>query len=246
MGDRSIGETLEALRGDFPDISVSKIRFLESQGLVNPNRTQSGYRKFSEDDVALLRWILRQQREHYLPLKVIRRKLRDGEGPGSSTVDDDHDDDNDKAAGEPAGVEPATSPAAPDVPPAPSAPSPWKQPARRSYTRAELAREAGTDEKTLADLESFGMLPDELDDEAVAVAELAARFAAYGVEARHLRMYKTFAEREAALLNQVVMPISVGGRDSGEAARDALADLARLGAELRLSMLRIALGPPRT
>jgi DNA-binding transcriptional MerR regulator len=86
---RSIGEVLEELRGDFPDVSVSKIRFLESQGLINPGRTPSGYRQFSDEDVNLLRWILRQQRENYLPLKVIRRRLRDGQGPEAEAADPD-------------------------------------------------------------------------------------------------------------------------------------------------------------
>src|ERR1700687_5855299 len=71
----SIGDVLNQLRDEFPDITISKIRFLESQGLVDPERTPSGYRKFYEDDVERLRWILRQQREHFLPLKVIKGRL---------------------------------------------------------------------------------------------------------------------------------------------------------------------------
>ncbi|MGH8972916.1 MAG: MerR family transcriptional regulator, partial [Acidimicrobiia bacterium] len=96
---RSIGEVLEDLVGDFPDISVSKIRFLEAQGLISPARTPSGYRQFSESDVALLRWILALQREHYLPLKVIRKRLREGDGPGA-------------VSGDAAGAEPAAEAAA--------------------------------------------------------------------------------------------------------------------------------------
>ena len=74
----SIGDVLTLLRQEFPDITISKIRFLESQGLVNPERTPSGYRKFYEHDVERLRWVLRQQREHFLPLKVIKDRLEDG------------------------------------------------------------------------------------------------------------------------------------------------------------------------
>ena len=85
---RSIGEILDDLRGDFPDISVSKIRFLESQGLITPERSPSGYRQFTEGDLELLRWILRQQRDHYLPLKVIRRRLKEGDGPGQEASRD--------------------------------------------------------------------------------------------------------------------------------------------------------------
>jgi DNA-binding transcriptional MerR regulator len=71
----SIGDVLSLLRQEFPDITISKIRFLESQGLVNPQRSASGYRKFYEHDVERLRWVLRQQREHFLPLKVIRDRV---------------------------------------------------------------------------------------------------------------------------------------------------------------------------
>ncbi|HEY4927571.1 MAG TPA: MerR family transcriptional regulator, partial [Acidimicrobiales bacterium] len=85
----SIGDVLTLLRQEFPDVTISKIRFLESQGLVNPERTPSGYRKFYEHDVERLRWVLRQQREHFLPLKVIKDRLdEDGNGgtPARSTA----------------------------------------------------------------------------------------------------------------------------------------------------------------
>ena len=75
----SIGDVLTLLREEFPDVTISKIRFLESQGLVNPERSPSGYRKFFDHDVERLRWVLRQQREHFLPLKVIRDRLADGD-----------------------------------------------------------------------------------------------------------------------------------------------------------------------
>nr|MDA8342973.1 MerR family transcriptional regulator [Actinomycetota bacterium] len=78
----SIGDVLTLLRQEFPDVTISKIRFLESQGLVNPERTPSGYRKFYEHDVERLRWVLRQQREHFLPLKVIKDRLDDAREPG--------------------------------------------------------------------------------------------------------------------------------------------------------------------
>ena len=86
----SIGDVLTQLRGDFPDVTISKIRFLESQGLVDPERTPSGYRKFYPSDVERLRWILRQQREHFLPLKVIRERLDeiDREGGFPLTAED--------------------------------------------------------------------------------------------------------------------------------------------------------------
>ncbi|HEX3623536.1 MAG TPA: MerR family transcriptional regulator, partial [Acidimicrobiales bacterium] len=87
MEDRaylSIGEVLALLKEEFPDVTISKIRFLESQGLLDPERTPSGYRKFYESDVERLRWILRQQREHFLPLKVIKGRLRGGGSEGGT------------------------------------------------------------------------------------------------------------------------------------------------------------------
>src|ERR1700726_1756896 len=84
-GHLSIGEVLTLLRDEFPDVTISKIRFLESQGLLEPERTASGYRKFYEADVERLRWILRQQREHFLPLKVIKGRLDDEPGTTEST-----------------------------------------------------------------------------------------------------------------------------------------------------------------
>jgi DNA-binding transcriptional MerR regulator len=262
---------MEQLRDDFPDVSVSKIRFLESQGLINPGRTPSGYRQFSEDDLNLLRWILRQQREKYLPLKVIRRRLRDGLGPEAES----HDPEPVPAGeGEAVGplqqeavavaspTEQLTSPRLPlsgePEPPIPaesaSPVSPadelWPPGAREAtYSQADLARETGLDDGALKELDAFGLLPrsagGDFDEDARQVADIAARFFGYGVEARHLRMYKSFAEREATFLQQVVMPmLNAPHRQSKAPAREALGELARLGQALRLSMLRAALGPP--
>ena len=85
----SIGEVLSLLKEEFPDVTISKIRFLESQGLLDPERTPSGYRKFYDTDVDRLRWILRQQREHFLPLKVIKGRLRDATGGGGGDLDEE-------------------------------------------------------------------------------------------------------------------------------------------------------------
>jgi DNA-binding transcriptional MerR regulator len=290
-GSRSIGEILDDLRGDFPDISVSKIRFLESQGLITPERSPSGYRQFTEADLELLRWILRQQRDHYLPLKVIRRRLKDGDGPGqqldvsspspaptataapsataaraaaaSVAVDEARLTLPDPAPAAPpdedavwlvadGGSDPAASRSAPATPLAPSPPVAdelWPAGGEARYSRNDIRQETGLDERSMGELESFGLLPaagpEGYGPEALRIAEIAAAFFGYGVEARHLRMYKTFAEREAAFLGQVVMP-KVSPKDPGSAARatDALTELARLGAALRLSMLRVGIGPP--
>jgi DNA-binding transcriptional MerR regulator len=275
-GSRSIGEILDDLRGDFPDISVSKIRFLESQGLITPERSPSGYRQFTDTDLELLRWILRQQRDHYLPLKVIRRRLKEGDGPGRG-VDVSGPETN--AASAPAmaptrvaaasvavdearltlpdpgppseddvwlvsdGPDPAASSAAPAVP----ADGPWPDGADVRYSRNDIRQQAGLDERAMGELESFGLLPEAGPEgygaEALRIAQTCAGFFGYGVEARHLRMYKRFAEQEAAVLSQVAP--AFGAKDASGAAKaaEALAELARLGTALRLSMLRVGLGP---
>ena len=228
---RSIGEILDDLRGDFPDISVSKIRFLESQGLITPERSPSGYRQFTEADLELLRWILRQQRDHYLPLKVIRRRLKEGDGPGREEVD------LGGSGASPGGTTtPAPSPAParvaaasviveearlklPDPPPPPEddvwlvsdgpdpaatpAPAPadelWPAGGETGLSRNDICKQAGIDERAMAELESFGLLPAEGPEgygpEALRIAQACAGFFAYGVEARHLKMYKASPSR---------------------------------------------------
>jgi len=137
-------------------------------------------------------------------------------------------------------------PAAPPV--APVADELWPDGGEATYSRNDIRQQTGLDERSMSELESFGLLPpggpEGYGPEALRIAEIAAAFFAHGVEARHLRMYKTSAEREAAFLGQVVMP-KVSPRDPGSAARatDALTELARLGAALRLSMLRVSIGP---
>lgn len=277
-GSRSIGEILDDLRGDFPDISVSKIRFLESQGLITPERSPSGYRQFTESDLELLRWILRQQRDHYLPLKVIRRRLKEGDGPGQEVdLGGSGVSPGDTATPSPSPAQARVAAASvavdearlklPDPPPpteddvwlvsdgpdpaaspAPSADELWPAGGETGYSRNDICKQAGLDEQAMGELESFGLLPAEGPEgygpEALRIAQACAGFFGYGVEARHLKMYKRFAEQEAAILNQVVPQASA--KDPGAAAKaaDALTDLARLGAALRLSMLRVGIGPP--
>jgi DNA-binding transcriptional MerR regulator len=282
---RSIGEILDDLRGDFPDISVSKIRFLESQGLITPGRSAAGYRQFTDADLELLRWILRQQRDHYLPLKVIRRRLKEGDGPHREIDVSTPEAVSAEAPGSTSGSARVAAASVavdqarltlPDSPPpaeddvwlvsdgpdpatagprsaTPAAPAPadelWPAAGDASYSRNDIRHQSGLDERAMGELESFGLLPPEgpqgYGPEALRVAQTCAGFLAYGVEARHLKMYKRFAEQEAAMLGQVAMPM-MNARDSGAAARtaEALTELARLGAALRLSMLRLGIGPP--
>jgi DNA-binding transcriptional MerR regulator len=231
----SIGEVLTLLKDEFPDVTISKIRFLESQGLLDPERTPSGYRKFYDNDVARLRWILRQQREHFLPLKVIKGRLigePESEGGGE-----------DQAAGG-GGVAVAAAAAVADDP------EPLAPPrSGTSLTLQELAASCGLETGDLKDLERFGLISSRTvggtayyEDDALAAAHVAAGFMKFGVEARHLRMYKTAAEREAGFFEQVVMPmLKQRNPDARRQASETLAELARLGQQLRSAMLRNAL-----
>jgi len=268
----SIGEVLAELSDEFPDITISKIRFLESQGLVNPERTPSGYRKFYVSDLTRLRWILYQQKEHFLPLKVIKERL-DELPPGA----EDRLFETVEAGGEAATEVTGDTPAAEAAPVAAPAIAPARRasraaPARRApafaptlpdddgddallgapggdgrYTRAELAAAAGVDDALVAQLESFGMLAPArevdgaawYDDDALAIVRISAGFFARGIEARHLRMYRNFADREAVLFGQVLLPY-VRQRNPEARARlqEELGELASLGRQLRTALLR--------
>lgn len=258
MADRtylSIGEVLALLRPDFPDLTISKIRFLESQGLLDPERTPSGYRKFYEPDIERLRWILQQQKEQYLPLKVIKGKLGD-------EVEVDAADA--APAGGPLTVtatevrrDPDPLPVTAVAVPASSAPSPVANEVNPlqvvrtgvSMTLDELAQAAALKADDIRDLERFGLLAGRLvagttyyDEEALIVANLAAGFIRHGVEARHLRMYKTAAEREAGFFEQLVMPLlKQRNPRSRRQAIDMLTELSKLGQGMRAAMLRAAL-----
>jgi DNA-binding transcriptional MerR regulator len=275
MADRahlSIGEVLGLLQQEFPDVTISKIRFLESQGLIDPERTPSGYRKFYEPDVARLRWILRQQRENFLPLKVIKERLADTPA-GQVPADAPGEGRTSNAAGA-TGSTPAkasgtrrkaptpalfTDPAAAEPAPRPASSSAALAgnrkalldagPSAVSMTVDELSAATGLPPAAIAELERYGLLagkpvgPDLLyDEDALVAARLAAAFRMFGVEARHLRMYRTAAEREATFFEQVVMPML---KQRNPAARrqafEALTELADLGEGLRAAMLRQAL-----
>jgi DNA-binding transcriptional MerR regulator len=260
VGERpylSIGEVLALLKDEFPDVTISKIRFLESQGLIDPERTPSGYRKFYEADVDRLRWILRQQREHFLPLKVIKGRL----------IDDATEENGGGVAAPPKveaepGSEPAPVAALEPMPMPELAPSPASLPRRRppvdalsagpsgvNLTLEELSGASGLDAGELEELERFGFLAGRpvagvvyYDEEALIVARLAAGFRRHGIEARHLRAYSNAADREAGLFEQVVTPLlKQRNPQSRRQAVDALAELTDMGAQLRAALVRKAL-----
>ena len=381
MPDRaylSIGEVLASLKDEFVDITISKIRFLESQGLIDPERTPSGYRKFYEPDVERLRWILRQQKEHYLPLRVIKGKLSEGslpdehepgqpeqgepgvDPPSLAAVPDPPDDAGEAngsgpvaepvplererearrpgqaereavgptgtaeragGGGGPAGQEGAgrggadgrtrlglSSPAGTEggageadegssgadrnrraAPPFPeslrrsartspaafltapegprllhprageAAPAPPPEPKAGGgevdprdlgdeeveLTADELAAASGLPTTAVAELERYGLVRGQrgpggryYDQEALEVATLAAAFARFGVEARHLKMWKTAADREADFYEQVVTPIrSQRSNKARRQAGDTVTELADLGARLHAALV---------
>lgn len=218
----SIGEVLDSIREEFPDVSISKIRFLEAEGLINPARTESGYRMFYEDDVARLRYILSLQRDQFLPLRVIRERLEEVSGNGDLLG---------------------------KVPPPPAkaeAPPPPRDLQGAQLSRKELLQAAKLTEAQLAELEDFGLLgPGEsgsYDENALVVASAAQRFFEYGVQARHLKMYRQFADREASFFEQIVVPVA-RRRDPGgqtEAAK-SLNELAGLSRQMKEAALRSSL-----
>jgi DNA-binding transcriptional MerR regulator len=251
-GHHSIGEVLALLQEEFPDVTISKIRFLEKEGLIDPERTPSGYRKFYDDDVACLRWILNQQRDNYLPLKVIRERISSGawqdEGTGGPTA-------------APAGSETAPArPLAAVEPLASAAAVGDERPVRAlealdtgmtgvSLTVDELAAASGLDAEAIAELTRYALLSGRqvgsavlYDDEALVVARLAASFLGHGVEPRHLRMYKMAADREAGFLEQLASPM-VRQRDPAarRQAFELVGELCSLGDQMRASLLRRSL-----
>ncbi len=360
----SIGEVLSLLQPEFPDITISKIRFLESQGLLDPERTPSGYRKFHDDDIERLRWILTQQRDHFLPLKVIKDRLASGDlgsgtpegvlplaaespaaaegqavaAPGAvATIAEPQGDAAERPSaspepsrpsepaapatsngrgtgGDPSGNgatpepapaadptdeapaddEPSTvaaaghdraqavgrlvegppepepevveEPAADEVPtkgrrrhptghqPGAPTPEPGDEPEAADHggvvlTLDELVERSGMSAREIGELERFGLITGETDgqdtvydEEALVVARLAAGFNRYGIEPRHLRMYKVAAEREAGLFEQLISPLLKQRRASArQQAVEMLEDLAELADDLRAAMVRSAL-----
>jgi DNA-binding transcriptional MerR regulator len=222
----SIGDVLNQLRDEFPDVTISKIRFLESEGLIEPGRTPAGYRKFSLADVQRLRYILSVQRDRYLPLKVIReqldaidRGLEPTDGAGVPRLPSRLSGDTDAAG--PSG--PATA-----APP--------------RLSRTELLDNAGVEDALLVDLEAYGLVRARrgyYDEGAVAVTAIAARMAGFGLEPRHLRAFKTAADREVALIEQAVTPIARGrSADANERAAEAVGELADLSSRLHTCLIR--------
>jgi DNA-binding transcriptional MerR regulator len=227
---RSIGQVLATLKGEFPDISISKIRFLEAEGLISPERAPSGYRRYDTADVERLRYVLSVQRDHYLPLKVIREHLEAmdrGQAPPPL----------------PGQLATATSAAGGDgahdgAPAAP--PPPPRQPVR--LTRAELLDASGLTEAALTELERTQIVLPKRGSthygrEALTLAIAAKRLAEFGVDVRHLRAFKISADREVGLVEQAIAPY-VRRAASG---RDVAGEVTQLVISFHAALVRLAM-----
>ena len=223
----SIGEVLAQLRQEFPEVTVSKIRFLESEGLVEPSRTPSGYRKFSHADVARLHYVLAAQRDHYLPLRVIKEHL--------DALDSGIDPPTGIRGVVPPGLGPKSLGDAGDV----------------RLSRAELIASAGIDADLLVQIQGFGLVApvrrssgqqELFDADALAIATAVAEMAAYGLEPRHLRSFRTAADREVDLVGQVVGPLLRQRNPQARARAEEVArELAALSVRLHTALVRARL-----
>ena len=219
----TIGEVLNQVRSEFDDISISKIRFLEAEGLIVPSRTKSGYRKFSSSDVDKLRYILRMQRDHYLPLKVIKEHI--------GAID--------------RGLTPEIDQI--DKPKVPSALVDLNQVGIKKsnirVTREELIVNTSISDKDLKEAEDYGLikvLADKrhYDDIAVRTARVIAALSGFGLEPRHLKFLKSGSDRESSLIKQVASPMSRSKRpDAGEQALEMMREISNLTNQLHFILV---------
>jgi DNA-binding transcriptional MerR regulator len=224
---RSIGQVMAILRTDFPDISISKIRFLEAEGLITPQRAPSGYRRYAEGDLERLRYVLAVQRDHYLPLKVIKEHLEQldrGQAPLSVGGPSTPASSGSGGAGR-AGNPPAAA---------------AKQPVR--LTRQELLEASGLTESALSELERTQIVATRRGTahygrDALTLAIAARRLAEYGIDGRHLRAFKLSADREVGLVEQVIAPYI---RRTG-ANRDVPGDVTQLVISFHAALVRTAM-----
>ena len=231
-GRMNIGEVHTRLRDEFPSLELSKLRYFEAMGLVEPSRTPAGYRKYSHKDVERLRYALILQRDHHLPLKVIREHL----------------DALDR------GLEPPPLAAGPQIPRLALAADGYPATdafngdvSRLRLTRRELLAAAEIDEPLLAELESFGLVTPRpgsapYDNDAIVVARTVSELADYGIEPRHLRAWKTAADREVGLVEQVAAPLRRSREPGAEGrAEEAISHIATLSVRLHAVLVKIGL-----
>jgi len=225
---QSIGEVLVSVKTEFPDITISKIRFLEAEGLIEPERTPSGYRKFYAQDVDRLKSILRMQRDEYLPLKVIKERLLQQEGgdDGSPAGEGETDAEGGAAVEELA-----------------------EAPTGLQMTLEEMSAATGVDRDRIRELEGFGIVcahgPDGAryyDGDDYIVLSIVKDFFRHGIEPRHLTMYKHFSDREASFFEAIVAPtLRQKNPDARRAASQTLTDLATTSRKFKQALLRVNL-----
>ncbi|GAB3583265.1 transcriptional regulator FtsR [Calidifontibacter terrae] len=205
----AIGAVLTRLQGEFPDLTQSKVRFLDTQGVVSPQRAGSGYRRYTERDVDRLRFVLRCQRDRFWPLKVIREAL-DAYDRGLKPAAD-------QRPTVPAGAEDADLPTPAEFVP--------DSGAALRLNAAELAKAAGLDDAGVRDLRDFGLVRPDADgfygSDSLQIARAAGALLAHGIGARHLRPFRLAADREMSLVQQLSM--TSGGAEAAELVRDCLA-----------------------
>ena len=222
---QSIGEVLVSVKTEFPDITISKIRFLEAEGLIEPERTPSGYRKFYRPDVERLKSILRLQRDEYLPLKVIKERLL-------------HQDDGVDATGAADG-----GTAADDVTPSDEIAD---APTGLQMSLEEMSTATGIDRDRIKELEAFGIISTHgpegaryYDGDDFIILSIVKDFFRYGIEARHLTMYKHFADRESSFFDQIVAPtLRQKNPDARRTAAQTLASLSATSRKFKQALLR--------
>jgi DNA-binding transcriptional MerR regulator len=228
----SIGEVLGKLRSEFPDVTISKIRFLESEGLIEPQRTPSGYRKFTTADLERLRYVLLAQRDQYLPLKVIKDNL----------------DALDR------GLEPAPTPGGTPIARLASvdgaiSPNAFVEQSEMRLSREELLSSSGISEEQLAELEGYGLIEIKgrhYDGDALTVAKVVSEISNFGIEGRHLRAFKTAADREVGLVEQVITPLlRQKNPDSKARAQEVSREIASLSVRLHAALVRSGLNRAR-
>ena len=227
----SIGAVLSKLRPEFPDVTISKIRFLEAEGLIDPQRTPSGYRKFTSVDLERLRYVLLAQRDAYLPLKVIKENLE--------AMD--------------RGLTPPKQPGgAPTIRLATGDLASSENFLSRSdlrLSRTELLSSSGLTEDQLVEIEGYGLISPKgrfYDGDALSIATTVAAMASFGIEARHLRAFKTAADREVGLVQQVVTPLyKQRNTDSKARADELVKELSSLSVQLHAALVRSGLNDSR-
>jgi DNA-binding transcriptional MerR regulator len=224
----SIGEVLSRLRTEFSDITISKIRFLEAEGLIEPQRTPSGYRKFTTTDLDRLRFVLIAQRDQYLPLKVIKENL-DAMDRGLSPA---------KSVGGVASPRLATNDGA-------LTSDQFASDNDLRLTRTELLAASNLTNEQLTEIESYGLISmrgRHYDSDALSVAKAVAEISAFGIGARHLRAFKTAADREIGLVEQITTPLlRQKGSESKARAEEVERELASLSIRLHASLVRAGL-----